>query len=249
MFSWNMASTMTMAGWLIGPVAILALGGCEHKNATSTNKTKGDGASRPNAKPDTGGSTVGTVRAPVAADLAEYTKDLPGSGDRLFATIETRLGTLECELFAGKAPMTVANFIGLATGKKPWTNPASGEVESGKPYFDGLLFHRVIPKFMIQGGDPTGTGMGGPGYKFGDELSPELDMGPGTLAMANAGPVTNGSQFFVMDQASRPDLASKHTIFGACKDVDVVSKITGAPTGRNDKPSEDITMKVKVHKG
>ena len=120
-------------------------------------------------------------------------KTLPGKGTKLFAKIETNKGTLNCELFADKAPMTVANFVGLATGKKPWTNPKTGEMVKGKPFFDGLTFHRVIPEFMIQGGDPLGTGTGGPGYKFADEFAPDLKMEPGTLAMANSGlPATSG---------------------------------------------------------
>src|SRR3954451_10890210 len=131
------------------------------------------------------------VRPPVAADLAEYTKDIKGSG-KLHATIDTSMGTIHCELFGDKAPMTVANFVGLATGKKAWTNPKTGNVEKGKPFFDGLVFHRVIPEFMIQGGDPLGQGTGGPGYQFNDEISPDLKMQPGTLAMANAGKTPEG---------------------------------------------------------
>jgi peptidyl-prolyl cis-trans isomerase A (cyclophilin A) len=183
-----------------------------------------------------------TVRPPVAEDLATYTKDLPGAGS-LEAVIETPLGSLRCELFADKAPLTVANFIGLATGKKAWLDPATQEVTRGKPFYDGLIFHRVIPGFMIQGGDPEGTGAGGPGYRFDDEIA-GLTMEPGALAMANAGPKTNGSQFFVME-GSRPDLATKHTIFGTCKELDVVTKITNAPA-ENDRPKTPVTMRVRI---
>jgi peptidyl-prolyl cis-trans isomerase A (cyclophilin A) len=115
-------------------------------------------------------------------------------------------------------------------------------VQAGKPFFDGLIFHRVIPEFMIQGGDPLGQGIGGPGYQFDDEFDRSLQMGPGALAMANAGPGTNGSQFFIME-GSRPDLVGHHTIFGQCKEVDLVSKITHVPTGANDKPSTPVTIK------
>ena len=167
------------------------------------------------------------VRAPTAADLAEYTKDLKGSG-KLVAKIETSMGTFHCELLGDKAPMTVANFVGLATGKKPWTNPKTNEVVKNTPFFDGIMFHRVIPGFMIQGGDPLGMGVGGPGYKFADEFADGLEMTPGTLAMANAGPGTNGSQFFIME-GSAPGLVGKHTIFGKCKEVDLVTKITNVP--------------------
>ncbi len=193
------------------------------------------------------------VRAPEEYDLKEYTKDLPGQGDKLLATIETSLGTLHCQLFPDRAPATVANFIGLATGKKPWTDPKTGNTQKGVPFYDGLTFHRVIPNFMIQGGDPTATGTSGPGYQFNDELSPDLDMGPGTLAMANAGvrngEGTNGSQFFIMSNASRPDLAKKHSIFGHCNEVEVVERITQTPRGPNDKPETPVTMKITIAKG
>jgi peptidyl-prolyl cis-trans isomerase A (cyclophilin A) len=223
--------------WIIAGLA-LALGACEHKN-----KTTGGGGSGGSPEP----VSKEEVRPPVPEDLAEYTKDLPGTGQKLMARIETPLGVINCELYADKAPATVANFIGLATGKKAWRDPSAGTVHKGKPYFDGVQFHRVIPGFMIQGGDPTATGRAGPGYTFADELSPELDMGPGTLAMANGGPRTNGSQFFVME-GSRPDLAKKHTIFGMCKEVEVVRAITTTPAQR-DRPNEPVTMKVTISKG
>jgi len=214
--------------------------GCEHKS-----KTAPTGTPEPVGKDPTPSAEV---RAPVAADLAGYTKDLPGSGDKLMARIETPLGTLNCELYGDKAPITVANFVGLATGKKAWLNPKTSKVEKGKPYFDGLIFHRVIPGFMLQGGDPLGVGRGGPGYQFEDELATGFKMGPGALAMANAGPVTNGSQFFVM-QGSRPDLEEKHTIFGQCKEIEVINKIAATPTGANDLPNEPVTMKITISKG
>ncbi|MBS1123832.1 MAG: putative peptidylprolyl cis-trans isomerase, cyclophilin-type, partial [Deltaproteobacteria bacterium] len=159
----------------------LALGaGCERK-------TRNEPGPTPKANEGEQAEAVGTseLRPPVAADLAAYTKDIigaPGHGDKLMATIETPLGTLHCELYGDKAPMTVANFVGLATGKKPWRSAKTGNVEQGKPFFDGLVFHRVIPDFMIQGGDPKGSGTGGPGYQFGDEFAPGLEMSPGTLA-------------------------------------------------------------------
>ena len=189
-----------------------------------------------------------TVRPPTADDLATYTKDVSGSGP-LTAAIETSQGAFHCELFADKAPMTVANFVGLATGKKPWANPKTGQTETGKPFFDGLTFHRVIPGFMIQGGDPLGEGVGGPGYQFGDEVNNGLAMKPGTLAMANAGPSTNGSQFFITE-SSPSYLNNKHTIFGQCKEVDLVKKIEAVPRGPNDRPNEPVTItKVTISKG
>ncbi|HEU0034469.1 MAG TPA: peptidylprolyl isomerase [Kofleriaceae bacterium] len=221
----------------------LALGACDHKkkdNATTANPPGGSGSA------GGGGGNADEVRPPTAADLEAYTKDIQGTGP-LKARIETPLGTINCELLADKAPMTVANFVGLATGKKAWRN-ASGAVEKGKPYFDNLTFHRVIPGFMIQGGDPLGQGTGGPGYNFDDEFAQGLTMDPGTLAMANAGPGTNGSQFFIME-GSAPGLVGKHTIFGKCAEVEVVKKITAVPRDPNDKPNEPVTMKITISKG
>ena len=178
------------------------------------------------------------VRAPTAADLETYTKNLKGKGP-LTATIDTSQGTIHCELFADKAPMTVANFVGLATGQKPWMDPSSHQVVKGKPFYDGLTFHRVIPQFMIQGGDPMGTGQGGPGYEFANE-STGLEWKPGTLAMANAGPDTNGSQFFITEIA--PSWLDGHySMFGQCKEVDVVKKIT-ALHGPGDHPTTPVTI-------
>jgi len=190
------------------------------------------------------------VRAPVASDLADYVKDLKGSGP-LMATIDTSMGTIHCQLFDDKAPIGVANFVGLATGKKPWRDPANGQVMTNKPYYDGLTFHRVIAGFMIQGGDPLGKGMGGPGYKFDNEIDRSLKMDPGALAYANAGPGTNGSQFFIME-GSKPGLLGGYTIFGQCKEVDVVAKITHVPTSGppNDMPNSPVTItKVTISRG
>jgi peptidyl-prolyl cis-trans isomerase A (cyclophilin A) len=188
------------------------------------------------------------VRAPTAEDLAEYTKDIPGNGP-LTAVIDTSMGTFHCELFGDKSPMTVANFVGLATGKKAWVNPKTGSVEKGKPFYDGLMFHRVIPRFMIQGGDPLGVGSGGPGYQFADEVDNGLTMKPGTLAMANAGPRTNGSQFFITEIAPNW-LNGKHTVFGQCKEVDLVKAISAVAKGPGDRPTSPITItKVTFSKG
>jgi peptidyl-prolyl cis-trans isomerase A (cyclophilin A) len=222
-----------MRGIVMCVLGALSVAGCDKSGSSS--EVSGPSSS----------SGDGSVRPPTPADLAEYTKDLPGTGTKLLARIETNLGTLTCELFPDKAPMTVANFIGLATGKKPWRGPNG--VQTNKPFYDGLIFHRVIPNFMIQGGDPTGSGHGNPGYRFGSELVDGLDMGPGTLAMANAGPTTNGSQFFVME-GSRPDLVGKHTIFGKCAELDVVAKITHTPV-TGSRPNDPVTMKITITKG
>ncbi len=180
------------------------------------------------------------LRPPVASDLAEYTKRFAGKG-KLIAKIATSMGTLTCVLLEREAPMTVANFVGLATGQIPWLNPATGAIETGKPFYDQLSFHRVIPKFMIQGGDPLGRGTGGPGYSFDDEFAPDVKMAPGTLAMANAGPATNGSQFFITE-GSPAWLNNKHTIFGRCKELKVVKKIARVPTEPSDRPKTPVMI-------
>ena len=158
------------------------------------------------------------------------------------ATFVTSEGSFTIRLFPEHAPETVANFVGLATGSKEWTDP-KGAPGTG-PLYVGTVFHRVIPDFMIQGGDPEGTGRGGPGYQFGDEFpagAPTFDR-PGLLAMANAGPNTNGSQFFVT-VAATPWLSGKHTIFGEVVDgMDVVNAISTVPTGSQDRPLKDVVI-------
>ena len=131
----------------------------------------------------------------------------------LYAIFHTNQGTITCSLFEKEAPKTVANFVGLADGTKEWTDPKTGK-KVKRRFYDGLIFHRVIPNFMIQGGDPEGTGRGGPGYRFEDEFHPDLKFDkPGKLAMANSGPNSNGSQFFIT-HVPTPWLDNKHTIFG-----------------------------------
>jgi peptidyl-prolyl cis-trans isomerase A (cyclophilin A) len=152
-------------------------------------------------------------------------------------------GEITLKLFPEKAPKTVDNFVGLATGKKEWTHPGTNKKMKGKSLYVDTIFHRVIPDFMIQGGDPLGQGIGGPGYQFEDEVSSSDNFDkPGILAMANAGPNTNGSQFFITVKPT-PWLNGKHTIFGeVTKGMDVVEKIVSAPRGPNDKPETDIKI-------
>jgi len=158
------------------------------------------------------------------------------------AIIETSAGNFTCTLFQDKAPLTVANFIGLAEGTKDWTNPVSHVRKHNTPLYEGTIFHRVIPGFMIQGGDPAGNGSGDPGYKFKDEFDPSLKFDrAGRMAMANSGPNTNGSQFFITD-APTPHLNNKHTIFGQCEPVSLVSKIVRVPRGANDKPLTPVRI-------
>ena len=160
------------------------------------------------------------------------------------ATIHTNLGDIKVTLFADQAPKTVRNFTGLAEGTKEWTDPRV-RAKSTAPLYDGTIFHRIIPGFMIQGGDPLGTGTGGPGFRFEDEFHPELTFDrPYLLAMANAGPNTNGSQFFIT-VAATTWLNFKHSIFGEVADQesrDVVDAIAAVSTGQNDRPREDVVI-------
>ena len=162
------------------------------------------------------------------------------------ATLKTNLGDIVINLFPNHAPATVANFVGLAKGEKEYQDDAG---RSGQPYFDGLGFHRIIDGFMIQGGCPLGTGTGGPGYKFKDEFHPELQFDrPYLLAMANAGPGTNGSQFFITVTPTAW-LTNKHTIFGEVADQasrDVVDKIATVATGPGDRPVEPVIIESVV---
>jgi peptidyl-prolyl cis-trans isomerase A (cyclophilin A) len=160
-----------------------------------------------------------------------------------YAVIETTMGNIVCRLFEKEAPKTVQNFIDLAEGKRDWQDNVSGKKGPG-PLYNGTVFHRVIPDFMIQGGDPSGTGMGGPGYRFEDETkgSPHKFDKPGKLAMANAGPNTNGSQFFIT-VAPTPWLTGNHAIFGeVIEGQDIVNKISGAPRDRKDRPNQDVVV-------
>ncbi len=163
--------------------------------------------------------------------------------EKIMAKIVTSMGDINCELFMDKAPKTVANFIGLAEGSKEWLLPGTNQWVR-KPLYSGTIFHRVIPDFMIQGGDPLGNGTGGPGYEFEDEFSPDLKFDiPGRLAMANAGPNTNGSQFFITERPT-PHLNNRHTIFGQCKEIDIVKAIARVERDpANDRPKTDVVIK------
>jgi len=169
---------------------------------------------------------------------------LAQSSAKPIATIDTTAGRMVCTLFPDKAPIGVENFIGLATGSKDWKNPVSGATKHGVPLYDGTIFHRVIPEFMIQGGDPLGTGTGDPGYKFKNEVSSDLTFDrPGRLAYANAGPDTNGSQFFITEIAT-PFLNGKYTIFGQCDagTVELVTKIARMARDNKDRPYSPVKI-------
>lgn len=195
------------------------------------------------------GQTQTTTKSTTKKTTGQKTTPAAAPGPPPTATIHTTAGDMKCELFPDKAPKTVDNFIGLATGQKDWKNSSTGQMAHGRPLYDGVIFHRVIPSFMIQGGDPLGTGTGGPGYQFEDELLPDLLFDkPGRLAMANSGQNTNGSQFFITE-VPQPNLnpcleeagcrkpwgfvpkGTGYTIFGQCDDATValVKKIAQGP--------------------
>jgi peptidyl-prolyl cis-trans isomerase A (cyclophilin A) len=178
--------------------------------------------------------------------LEDATKDLPGQGTQLVASLETELGTLECQLYSDKAPNTVANFVGLARGIRDWQDPDGKWVK--RPAYDGTTFHRVIKGFMIQGGDPTGTGAGQPGYVINDEIweGGKHDQ-RGLLCMANRGPNTNGAQFFILD-APAPHLtrAKSYTIFGKCAPEAVIEKLASVEVRGDHSVSPTKIKHVKI---
>ena len=179
-----------------------------------------------------------------AAPAARHPSREAGLVADTYATLRTNRGDIRITLFPDHAPKTVGNFVGLATGQQEYVDEATGEKQTGR-FYDGLTFHRVIDGFMIQGGDPEGTGRGGPGYTFGDEFHPDLVFNkPYLLAMANAGPGTNGSQFFIT-VGPAPHLNRRHTIFGEVADEAsraVVDKIAKLPTGRADRPVDEVVI-------
>jgi peptidyl-prolyl cis-trans isomerase A (cyclophilin A) len=168
--------------------------------------------------------------------------DVPGTG-QLYARFVTSLGNLVIRLEEQRAPNTVRNFVGLALGTQEWTDPRTRQLQKGVPLYNGTIFHRVIPNFMVQGGDPLGSGTGGPGYQFGDEFHPELrHSGPGVLSMANSGPGTNGSQFFITERATA-HLDGRHSVFGfAIAGADLVTQITRVPRNPKDRPNQDVVL-------
>ena len=175
--------------------------------------------------------------------------------EEIWAELDTSMGDILCELAPDKAPATVANFVGLAEGTKRWTHPGTGRPME-QPLYDGTIFHRVLPGFMIQGGDPLGTGMGGPGYRIDDEFHPELRHQPGALSMANSGPDTGGSQFFITEVAT-PHLDGRHAVFGQCEPLSLIRDIgrvpvrpPGAAGEETSRPVQDVVLeKLSIHRG
>ena len=187
-----------------------------------------------------GNAPAGEVPALGSETPEQIFAAIPGDGD-LWVTLVTSMGEITCDLHEDLVPITVANFVGLATGNKTYIDSETNQPARGN-FYDGLIFHRVIPEFMIQGGDPTGTGRGGPGYRFEDEFHPQLrhDRG-GLLSMANAGPNTNGSQFFVTETPT-PHLDNRHTVFGTCESTEVAERIARVPTGPANRPLQDVVI-------
>jgi cyclophilin family peptidyl-prolyl cis-trans isomerase len=191
------------------------------------------------------------TKAPTHKAAAPKVSSSAASGNPV-AVFDTTAGKLRCTLFQTQTPATIANFIGLATGTKDWTNPVSHVTKHNTPLYDGTIFHRVIPNFMIQGGDPAGNGSGDPGYTFKDEFVSGLTFDrPGRLAMANSGPNTNGSQFFITEVPT-PHLNGRHTIFGQCDDASValvkqIARMARDP--RDDRPFRPVRInKVIIEK-
>ena len=192
------------------------------------------------------------IMVPAAALLVAWSiagarqKDNRENG--LYMTFRTSMGDIHCKLYESEAPLTVRTVVGLALGTKSYVDPSTGKTITGKRFYDGLIFHRVIPSFMIQGGDPLGTGYGdpkGPGFPFKDEFVPSVRFDkPGRLAMANAGPNTNGGQFFITEVAT-PYLNDQHTIFGQCEDITVVKAIARVPA-KDEMPVTPVVIKSVV---
>jgi peptidyl-prolyl cis-trans isomerase A (cyclophilin A) len=190
------------------------------------------------------GDTTSGQAAPALPDAPQATAAAMTVPNGPFVVMDTSMGRITCQVFQKQAPNAVANFIALAKGTKDWIDPTTKKRMHNKPFYDGTVFHRVIPEFMIQGGDPLANGTGDPGYAFDDELDPDLSFDrPGRLAMANSGPNTNGSQFFITEQA-QPSLDMHYTLFGQCDDpgVDVVKTIARVPRDDNDKPMTPVVL-------
>jgi peptidyl-prolyl cis-trans isomerase A (cyclophilin A) len=206
------------------------------------------------------GVTIAAFAVYAQHSAAPASQEIPDAPQATFVApngpsvvMDTSMGRITCQFFQKQAPNAVANFIGLAEGTKDWTDPATGKLQRHKRYYDGTIFHRVIPEFMIQGGDPTGTGTGDPGYKFNDVFDPNLNYDKaGRLAMANSGPNTNGGQFFITEL---PFESGNHTytIFGQCDDasIEVVKAIARVARDPNDKPLTPVVLKkvTIVHEG
>lgn len=240
---------MIKRGLLIASI-ILITAGCRQTGTQYNNNQANQELSTPtltetnNYSTESSTKTIPTMTPATPAASTEQLLNVK-PGQKMYATLSTSKGDIKVELYVDKAPLTVANFVGLAEGTKPWTDPKTSQSVTDRPLYQNLIFHRVIKDFMIQGGDPLGNGMGGPGYKFQDETNPQDNFSePGILAMANSGPNTNGSQFFIT-HAATPWLNGKHTIFGkVVEGMDVLNAIATTPTNnpQENRPVEPITL-------
>ncbi len=255
----------TLLHLALAPLVLCAAGCAEHHSAAPKPAPAQSASSASSEESPPAKAPVKAPAAPAPATAAEKTSPsvdappahvsapsitahemIPGQG-RLMATFQTSMGTIEVELLEDDAPLTVANFVGLATGKH-WFRDRDGK-PARRPFYDGTIFHRVIPRFMIQGGDPLGTGVGGPGYTFRDEKQSLVFDRPGLLAMANSGPNTNGSQFF-LTEVPTPHLNGHYTIFGRVIDgEDVIKAIARVPVGPGNRPLQPVTLEhVLIHR-
>ncbi|MBL9022379.1 MAG: peptidylprolyl isomerase [Myxococcales bacterium] len=220
--------------------------GSTTSSSTSSSTSTGMGGGDPCGDTDIPEQNLGGGADPEAGDFTmdEALEGLPEGPGPLRAIIDTEMGQITCELFPEIAPIGVANFVGLARGRRPFED--GGSWIKGRRFYDGLTFHRVIDDFVAQGGDPQGNGFGGPGYEFVNEIASETHS-PGTLAYANAGPDTNGSQFYIVAEVAVAGLDGDYTIFGRCDPVSVVKAITEVPTNAQDKPLTPVhTQKVSI---
>ena len=235
---------VTLVSILTGALLLAGLAGCDSKvrspsqnPATSDSNRKvnrTEATERPKPPP--------SPEAPSAETLDRLTDDLSGEGP-LIATLTTTEGPIRCRLFEDRTPITVANFVGLARGEIPWVDPTDGDIVRDKPFYNGVEFHRVIPDFVIQAGDRTGTGKHGPGYTIPDEFDESLRFEvPGVLGMANRGPDTGGSQFFITEKALA-HLDGRHTVFGICRDLETVSDIARTPAGPQNHPEDPVLIR------
>lgn len=219
--------------------SLLALGAVAQQSTPTTNQPAGQVQDKSSSQPSDQSASQSLPESP---ETQAHVSPQP-SGPTVI--LDTSMGRVTCKLFSKEAPQTVANFIGLAEGTKDWTDPSTHEKMHGKPLYDGTTFHRVIPGFMIQGGDPLGNGHGDPGYYISDEFDPDLNFDvPGRLAMANSGPNTDGSQFFITE-VPYDSLDQHYTIFGQCDphSVIVVHSIADVERDGNDKPLTPVTLK------
>lgn len=224
---------------LLALVVALSLIACDSKQRGES-RTPGSDGHPPHEEPSESSNIIpddpsSASRAPEPSDLERFTADLDSQG-ALRAHIVTSHGTILCHLHEEAAPITVASFVGLARGLKAFVDEASGDDVTGVPYFDDTIFHRVIPNFLIQGGDRTGHGHGGPGFTLPDEFHQDLRHDrPGVLSMANLGPNTGGSQFFITEIAA-PHLDDRHTVFGACESLEVIRALSHLPSSSMNRP-------------